>query len=121
MNPATPWLALASSVFIFTGEAFAQYCTELPIQPIPSINNKCPNGYNKSNGYCVPNREATPVLFNTKDFANSCPPMFVKDNGYCKAVQKEIGSIIPPITQKCPIGYILLDGYCKQSCSRINF
>jgi hypothetical protein len=117
MNRVTPLLALASSIFWFTGEALAEYCRELPIQPIISINNKCPSNYNRSNGYCLPNKDAVPVLLPMHVLPDSCPLMFIKDNGFCKAIKKEIGSIIvPPIAEKCPMGYIKFDNYCKQSC-----
>jgi len=121
MNQKALWLALASSLFCFTNEAIAEYCTQMPVQPIPAINNKCPSDYNKSNGYCVPNKDAMPIYLQINNLTDECPTKFVKNNGFCKATTQQIGSIIPPIAEKCPIGYIKFDNYCRQSCFSDNF
>jgi hypothetical protein len=116
MNHKAIWLALVSSIFCFTSEAIAEHCTMLPVQPIPTINNKCPSDYNKTNGYCVPNKNARPILLQKNNMTDKCPTMFVKDNGFCKATAKRMRSIVPPITEKCPLGYTKNDNYCYQSC-----
>jgi len=121
MNHKALSLALVSSLFCIANEAIAEHCTQLPVQPIPAINNKCPSDYNRTNGYCVPNKNAMPVLLQNSNSTDECPTKFVKNNGFCRAITKKIGSVIPPITEKCPIGYIKFGNYCRQSCFGDNF
>ena len=87
-----------------------------PLVPIISINDKCPIGFQKTSGYCIPyNSNTRPVIpIYTGIKASGCPMGFGKNNGYCQLFKGVEMFAIPKVKSNCPQRFFSNGDYCIQ-------
>ena len=85
-----------------------------PVLPVIKINDKCPLGFQSSNGYCIPNNSRVQGVISIYPGikTNGCPMGFRENNGYCQLFEGVEKFALPKVGNLCPRGFISNGDYC---------
>ena len=79
--------------------------------------DKCPLGYIKDAGYCIPYPNRGTVPFAIKSEQNKCPHQFTKSGSFCLSQSRNPNFVIAKRATSCPRGWVTQSNhFCVKTC-----